>query len=293
MKKLLITGASGFLGWHLCQMAQASWDVYGTYHSHLTDIPGTTGLNLDLTHFNHLKKTLQTLQPDAVIHAAAISQPNQCQENPERSHQINVISTWNLAGLCADLQIPFLFTSSELVFDGQNPPYRESDPVCPINLYGEQKVAAETGILERHLDAIICRMPLMFGAVPHAQSFIQPFIERIRTGQILNLFTDEIRTPVSGTCAAKGILLALEKAKGFIHLGGRDRLSRYEMGLMLVEVLQIPNANLNPCKQSDVPMSAPRAKDVSMDSSIAFNLGYQPERMQHELEKLRDRLLVW
>jgi dTDP-4-dehydrorhamnose reductase len=134
-------------------------------------------------------------------------------------------------------------------------------------------------------------MPLMFGAVPHAQSFIQPFIDRIRTGQVLNLFTDEIRTPVSGTSAAKGILLALEKAKGIIHLGGRDRLSRYEMGLMLVEVLQIQNANLNPCKQSDVPMAAPRAKDVSMDSSLAFSLGYQPEPMQRELERLRDRLL--
>ncbi|PSB12769.1 NAD(P)-dependent oxidoreductase [filamentous cyanobacterium CCP2] len=290
MKKLLITGASGFLGWYLCQLAQAKWNVFGTYHSHTVDIPDTTQLKLDLTDFDRLKDTLITLKPDAVIHAAAMSQPNQCQENPDRSYLINVIASWNLAGLCADLHIPFVFTSSELVFDGKNPPYQESDPVCPINLYGEQKVAAETGILDRHSDAVICRMPLMFGVVPHAQSFIQPFIERIRTGQVLNLFTDEIRTPVSGTSAAKGILLALEKAKGLIHLGGYDRLSRHEMGLMLVEVLQIANANLNPCKQADVPMPAPRAKDVSMDSSLAFSLGYQPARMREELERMRDRL---
>jgi dTDP-4-dehydrorhamnose reductase len=290
MKKLLITGASGFLGWHLCQLAQPEWNVYGTYSICAVNIPDTTLLKLDLTKFEQLQETFYTLQPDAVIHAAAMSQPNQCQDHPERSHQINVTSAWNLAGLCADLNIPFAFTSSELVFDGQNPPYRESDPVCPINLYGEQKVAAENGILERYPDAIICRMPLMFGAVPHAQSFIQPFIERIRTGQVLNLFTDEIRTPVSGTSAAKGILLALNKAKGLLHLGGPDRLSRYEMGLMLVEVLQLSNANLNPCKQADVPMSAPRAKDVSMDSSLAVSLGYRPAPMWKELEKMRDRL---
>jgi dTDP-4-dehydrorhamnose reductase len=290
MKKLLITGASGFLGWHLCQIAQAEWDVYGTYDSHVVDIPDTTLLKLDLTDFNQLKEIFSSLQPDAVIHAAAMSQPNQCQDNPERSHLINVITSWNLAEFCADLNIPFVFTSSELVFDGNDPPYREHDPVCPINLYGEQKAAAEIGILERHPEAVICRMPLMFGAVSHAQSFIQPFNERIRTGQVLNLFTDEIRTPVSGTSAAKGILLALKKARGLIHLGGRDRLSRYEMGLMLVDVLQINNANLNPCKQADVPMSAPRAKDVSMDSSLAFSLGYQPGQMREELEGIRDRL---
>jgi dTDP-4-dehydrorhamnose reductase len=286
MKKLLITGASGFLGWHLCQLAQPKWNVYGTYWSHSATIPNTTLLKLNLINFDHLRTSLKALQPDAVIHAAAMSNPNQCQDNPEHSHQINVIASWNLAGLCADLRIPFAFTSSELVFDGQNPPYRETDLVCPINLYGEQKAAAENGILERHSDAVICRMPLMFGAVPHAQSFIQPFIERIRTGQVLNLFTDEIRTPVSGTSAAKGILLALEKAKGLLHLGGRDRLSRYEMGLMLMEVLQIRNANLNPCKQADVPMPAPRAKDVSMDSSLAFSLGYQPGGMREELEQI-------
>ncbi|WP_416666414.1 SDR family oxidoreductase [Egbenema bharatensis] len=290
MKKLLITGASGFLGWHLCQIAQAEWDVYGIYSSHEVEIPNTTLLKLNLTNFDQLKSVFQTLQPDAVIHTAAMSQPNECQNHPERSHLINVIASWNLAGLCADLNLPFGFTSSELVFDGNNPPYRESDPVCPINLYGEQKAAAELGILARHPEAVVCRMPLMFGAVPHAQSFIQPFIERIRTGQVLNLFTDEIRTPVSGTSAAAGILLALEKARGLIHLGGCDRLSRYEMGLMLVDILQITNANLNPCKQADVPMAAPRAKDVSMDSSLAFSLGYQPGGMRQELEEIRDRL---
>jgi dTDP-4-dehydrorhamnose reductase len=290
MKKLLITGASGFLGWHLCQLMSSDWNVWGTYDTHRIDIPNTTLLKLDLTEFDQLKDLFLILQPDAVIHTAAMSQPNHCQENPERSHQINVIAAWNLAGLCAELNIPFAFTSSELVFDGKNPPYREKDPVCPINLYGEQKVAAEIGILERHPDAVVCRMPLMFGVVPHAQSFIQPFIERIRTGQVLNLFTDEIRTPVSGSSAAAGILLALETAKGVIHLGGRDRLSRYEVGLMLVEVLQISQANLHPCKQADVPMPAPRARDVSMDSSLAFSLGYQPERMREALERMRDQL---
>ena len=308
MKKLLITGASGFLGWHLCQVAQSGqsltesstqppvqvrWQVYGTYQSHPVTIPGVQPIQVDLTDAQALQSCFQTVQPDAVIHAAALSQPNLCQQYPELSHRINVIASWQIADLCAEAGIPCVFTSSELVFDGLHPPYRETDRVCPINLYGEHKVLAEEGMLARYPNVVIARMPLMFGAVPHAQSFIQPFIDRIRSGQQLNLFTDEIRTPISGTSAAQGILLALEKATGIhprIHLGGRERLSRYEMGLLLVNVLNIPNANLNPCKQADVPMAAPRAPDVSMDSSLAFSLGYSPGVMRDALMAIADQL---
>ena len=289
MKKLLITGASGFLGWHLCQLAQQNWQIYGTYRTHAVEIPDTTLLPIDLTDFSALTDLFQTLKPDAVIHTAALSQPNLCQDNPEASHRINVNASWDLAGLCADANIPCVFTSSELVFDGLNPPYRETDAVCPINLYGEQKVAAEVGMLERYSDVTIARMPLLFGVAP-APSFIQPFIERIRTGQTLNLFVDEVRTPISGTSAAQGLLLALEKAKGRIHLGGRERLSRYEFGLLLIEVLQLQSVKINPCYQSDVPMAAPRAPNVSMDSSLAFSLGYQPGLVKDELQAIVDNL---
>lgn len=287
--KLLITGASGFLGWHLGQLAQQQWQVYGTYHSRPAEISGVTMLPVDLTDFSAVKQLMQTLQPDAIIHAAALSSPNACQSNPEASYQINVTASCNLAGLCADAAIPCVFTSSEQVFDGLNPPYREADPVCPVNLYGEHKVAAEQGMMARYPDVTVCRMPLMFGAAP-ADSFIQPWIKAFRSGQTMNLFTDEIRNPVSGSDAAQGILIALEKAKGLLHLGGKERLSRYQLGQILVEVLQITEAKLNPCLQSDVKMAAPRPPDLSLDSSLAFDLGYQPSSVKVALEAIQDKL---
>jgi dTDP-4-dehydrorhamnose reductase len=283
MKKLLITGASGFLGWHLCRLAQEKWHVFGI--SHTQPSASVSSIALDLTDRSALTAYFQTLQPDAVIHTAALSSPNACQENPA-SHDINVMASWHLAELCAAAQIPFVFTSSEQVFDGLNPPYKERDRPCPINRYGEQKVAAELGILSRYPTAAICRMPLMYGVAPRS-SFIQPFIETLRAGGTLNLFTDEIRNPVSGTVAARGLLMAIEKqVRGYLHLGGKERLSRYEMGLLLVEVLQIRDAKINACKQADVKMSAPRPPDVSLDSSVAFGLGYAPRSMGEELEEM-------
>ena len=291
MKKLLITGASGFLGWHICQVAKPEWQVYGTYFSHPIEIPGITLLQVNLTDFQELKYLFEQIQPAAVIHTAAQSSPNFCQTQPNETEPINVTASWNIAGLCADYNIPCVFTSTDMVFDGANPPYRENDPVCPINYYGEQKVRAEQGMLLRYPQTAICRMPLMFGmATPTAISFIQPFIEILRTGKELSLFTDEFRTPVSGITAAKGLLLALDKVQGYIHLGGKERVSRYDFGRLLVEVLGLPETGLKAGKQADVPMAAPRPADISLDSSTAFGLGYAPLSLREELAALRDKI---
>jgi dTDP-4-dehydrorhamnose reductase len=292
MKKLLITGASGFLGWHICQLAKQEWEIYGTYLSHSIEIPGMKMLKVNLTNFQELQRIFSDVKPTAVIHTAAQSQPNFCQTHPEESQAINVTASCNIAGLCADNSIPCAFTSTDLVFDGLNAPYQESDAVSPVNVYGEQKAIAEAGMLERYPMTAVCRMPLMFGAAtPTAKSFIQPFIQTLKAEKELNLFIDEFRTPVSGTTAAKGILLALEKVNGIIHLGGKERISRYDFGQILVEVFQLPTSRLKSCRREDVKMAAPRPADVSLDSSKAFALGYQPLSLRKELQELINRHL--
>ena len=289
MKKLVVTGASGFLGWHLCQLAKQQWDVYSTYFFHQIEISGVSLLKVDLRDFQALKQLFQQVQPSAVMHTAAQSSPNYCQTHPEESYEINVMTSLNIAGLCADYDIPYIFTSTDLVFNGLNPPYRETDPVSPVNAYGEQKVRAEGEILARYPQATICRMPLMFGmATPTATSFMQPFMQTLKEGKELALFTDEFRTPASGKTAAQGLLMVLEKqVQGIIHLGGKERVSRYDFGRLLVEVFQLPETGLKSCRQQDVKMAAPRPADVSLDSYKAFGLGYQPLSIREELEILQ------
>ncbi|AFY40866.1 NAD(P)-dependent oxidoreductase [Nostoc sp. PCC 7107] len=291
MRKLLITGASGFLGWHLCQLAKQEWEVYSTYNSHFIEIPGIKILKVNLTDFQELKQLFNEINPAAVIHTAAHSQPNFCQIYPQESHLINVTVSCNIAGLCADYAIPCVFTSTDQVFNGLNAPYNEAVPVCPINIYGEQKVMAEMGMLERYPLTAVCRMPLLFGsATPTAQSFIQPFIQTLKEEKELNLFIDEYRTPASGTTTAKGLLLAVEKVNGIIHLGGKERISRYDFGQLLVEVFKLPSTGIKSCRQKDVKMSAPRPADVSLDSSQAFGLGYQPLSIKEELKIIANHL---
>lgn len=288
MQKLLVTGASGFLGWHLCQIASPHWEVYGTSFTHSIAIPGTTIIPIDLTDTAALKHLFASVQPDAVVHLAAHSSPNLCQTQPEASHRLNVTASVQLAELCADRTLPYVFTSSEMVFDGLHAPYRESDRVSPINRYGEQKALAEVAVLDRYPHAAICRMPLMFGAVPStASSFLQPFIQALRTGQELKLFTDEFRTPVSGTTAAKGLLLALQTVHGRLHLGGSERVSRYKFGCLMADVFALPTATIRACRQQEVPMAAKRPPDLSLDSAQAFALGYAPLSLREALTGLK------
>ncbi len=283
MQKLLITGASGFLGWNLCQLARSEWEVVGTYDRQQIAIPGVEIQQLDLTDLDRVQTEIDRIAPDAVIHTAAASSPNFCQSHPLRSYQINVTATDRLAQICALARIPLVFTSTDLVFDGTQPPYLETDPVVPINIYGEQKVAAERAILAAYPQATICRMPLMFGtAPPTASSFIQPWLRSLRSQTSLQLFIDEFRTPVSAITAAQGLLMAL-KIPGILHLGGKERISRYEFGMLLAKIFEFDLALLSPISQKDLIMAAPRAADVSLDSTKAIELGYNPLPLQQEL----------
>ncbi|PSN10694.1 NAD(P)-dependent oxidoreductase [filamentous cyanobacterium CCT1] len=276
-RRLLVTGASGFLGWHLCRAAQETWQVVGTYHRHRPPVPGVTLHPIDLSDLENLSSWLEALAPDAVIHTAALSQPNRCEQVPELSYRLNVEVTRVLAQFCGARSIPLAFTSTDQVFDGQTPPYSEASTPSPINIYGHHKVEAEALIQALHPTAVICRLPLLFGSPsPTAECFLQGFVRTLKAGQPLHLFTDEFRTPAYVEDVAAGLLLALEKATGLLHLGGPDRLSRYEFGLRMTEVFGLEQDLILPSKQADVAMPAARPPDVSSNSDRAFALGYCP-----------------
>ena len=291
MKKLLITGANGFLGWNICRLAQGAWHLFGTVFSHPVKIPGVTIIKTDLTDHAELIRLFEQVRPDAVIHTAAASDPNYCQVNPEVSYRINVEASVNIALLCSDYMIPYVYTSTDLVFDGLKPPYGESDPVCPVNIYGEHKAVAEERILKSYPQSTVCRMALMFGlSGPVAKSFIQPMLLAMQEGRELSLFVDEFRTPLQAESAVAGLFLALNKVHGIIHFGGKERISRYDFGKVMQKIFRFENVKIKPCKQDAIKMSAPRPADVSLDSSKAASLGFRPLPLVEELQDLYESL---
>ncbi len=262
--------------------------MVGTYGAHSVQVSQTTAFHLDLTDAAALQDAMESVKPDAVMHLAALSKPNLCETDPDLSHRVNVVATEYLATLCAEVHIPFVFTSSDMVFDGKHAPYGEQDWVAPVNRYGEHKAEAERRVLVRHPHATVCRMPLMYGRSPAEPNFLQQFLRTLHRGEPLRLFVDEFRTPVSGQDGAAGLLLALESATtGLLHLGGRERLSRYDFGVIMAQVLSLPPEQLHPCSQADVPMAAARPSDVSLTSDRARALGYHPRLVAAALAEMR------
>ena len=288
-RTLLVTGASGFLGWHICRAAIPSWNVIGTCFTHSSSVEGATLRSVDLSDMSALMPFLDQVRPDAIIHAAALSQPNMCEVDPARSEAVNVVATRALAEWCEQNTVPMVFTSSDLVFDGQHGPYDESATPCPISVYGNHKVAAEAAVLSRLSCSTICRLPLLFGdrnGLP--ASFIGPWLGTLSRREPLSLFEDEIRTPVSGAVAAEGLLLMLENGvRGVIHLGGGERISRYAFGLKLAETFGLPSDSIRKVKLAEIAMPAPRPTDVSLDSTRAFELGYAPGSLNSQLKSIR------
>jgi dTDP-4-dehydrorhamnose reductase len=244
---------------------------------------------LDLTDAQAVTDWCQQNRPNGVIHTAALSKPNHCEQEPELSYRVNVTASETLTTLCRDYQIPLVFTSTDQVFDGKAAPYDESSTPNPINVYGRHKWTAEQRIREIYPAVTICRLPLLYGpSSSYSTCFVQDFLGRLKMGQSLSLFEDEYRTPAYVDDVAAGLLLALEHPGTLLHLGGLDRLSRYEFGLKMAEIFGFDSCLLESCRQADVTMAAPRPADVSVNSQRAMDLGNCPRSIEEGLRAMQE-----
>lgn len=310
--KLLVTGATGLLGSHVLRAAQERWHPVGTYHRTTRRqaqyfFGKTDHGRIDLAEYSETKAMLEDVGPAAVIHTAAITDLDYCEKYPDDSLQINLLAAINLASLCSDKDIPFIYTSTDLVFDGAGAPYVEDDPPTPINVFGEHKALAEEGILAAFADAVIARLPLILGyASLGRQSFYHKLVAAFRNGQEVTLFGDALRTPVSATVAAHGLLqlagsgfeddvniAEIERVVGLLHLGGRDQMSLYELGLLTLRILGLNEQLAVPISVLDsyaglleTPFLAARSANVSLDSTQAYQLGFDPPPLRAQLEEL-------
>ena len=286
MKKLLVTGISGFLGWHIAEHNQSGWQVNGIYQNNKPHHPEIQLNQLDLTDNQSVINYLQQYRPDAILHLAANSNPNDCEQNP-LSNNINVKATIHLAKWCAKQDIPFVFTSTDLVFEGNNAPYAETDTTNPVMIYGKQKLEAEQKILQIYPQATIARMPLMYGMPSNGLGFMNAWMRNLKEGKNIYCFTDEYRTAASGSDAARGLFLLLEKkVNGIFHLGGKERLSRFEFATQMAEYFGLDKNLIITSLQKDVQMPAKRPADVSLNSNKAFTLGYKVNSLHQNLDFL-------
>jgi dTDP-4-dehydrorhamnose reductase len=253
-----ITGANGLIGNYLVQTAPRfapRWRVRAL-----------TRDQFDLLDFAAVRREFQKNQPQLVIHCAAITVVSDAQKNPGLARRVNVEVTRLLAELAAE--IPFVFFSTDLVFDGRKGNYAETDAVNSWHIYGETKLAAEEIVLRnpRHL---VVRTSMNGGV---SRSGNRAFNEQLRrtlqqAGQGMKLFTDEFRCPIPAVETARAVWeLAQKNCAGIFHVAGAEKLSRWQIGQLLIKRWPEIKAKIESGSVKDFPGPA-RALDTSLDIS--------------------------
>lgn len=284
--KVIVTGISGFLGPFLADALPGGIAGIGIHNRQPPVHTPMETLQLDLTDQVQVQEIITQIQPDFILHAAALSNPNYCEQHPEASKKVNLEASVYLAKIAAKIGCGFLFVSTDLVFQGDQSWYTPTSATAPLMMYGKHKAQAEKAILNVHSEAIVARIPLLYGfSKNESNNFLVAWLEKIKRGETVYAFEDEFRTSASAACVARGLwLLVQKKMQGIWHLGGRERLSRYDFIVQAAQQLYLPTNIIQPSKQADVTMPAARPADVSLNSEASFALGYHPLTLSEYLE---------
>jgi len=263
----LITGASGFVGSRICRHLAPRRAVAGTYRSHPCCLPGCSSIALDITDRRQVHETLKAVRPTHIIHGAAVSSPDTCENSPQAAWDINCGGTQNILDAASEIGSRVVFISTDLVFDGSLGNYTETDSANPINQYARTKLEAEKYCLKQPLNCIVVRISLQYGlSTGWGNSFTDVLIRRLSEGQETSLFTDQIRTPAYVADTACGLeLAALNGNPGEIyHLAGPESISRYGFAVKLASIFNLPEDLLKPCRMDEAATIARRPRDASL-----------------------------
>jgi dTDP-4-dehydrorhamnose reductase len=247
---LLVTGASGFLGRALVAGAEGR------------EVVGLTSAT-DVRDAGALRAAFAAATPAVVIHTAY-------RQHGPTAHAVNAEGARNVAAAARAVGARLVHVSSDAIFDGDGDrPLREEDAARPVTEYGATKAAAEPLVMAAHPDALMVRTSLLVGGPGHEPSpHEQLALSAARGEREVAFFTDEIRSPIQVGDLARALLdLAAIGARGPLHLGGPDAVSRLELAQLVVRA-----AGLDPAALRGRPAPPGRPRFCPLDSSRALAL---------------------
>ena len=264
---ILVTGGTGLLGKGMEETApggarilslhQRDYVVKGSHARHLV---------LDIRDKRSVDRLFDRQAFDVVVHAAGIASVDYVQKHYAESLESNIVGTLNVTSACRRRDIHLVYISTNAVFDGQDAPYSEKDPVRPINKYGALKAECERLVSETLKHYTIVRPILMYGwnhivTRPNPATWIY---DKLIRGEAVQLVTDVYENPLFNLQCGRALwAVAEKKPAGIFHLAGKTVVNRHQFGLKLAEVFGLDAALIKPVDSSFFPEITPRPKNTS------------------------------
>jgi len=287
---LLVTGASGLLGASLVSVASAQGrKVSGLYHRHKLQFPGIPLFQLDLTDHAATWEILRKLKPLSIVHCAAATNVDWCEDHPGEAQQINAEASSALAQMARELGAAFVYVSTDAVFDGREGNYSETDRPAPINAYGRSKLAGEQEVLRFHTSALVVRVNIFGWNAQDKSSLAEWMLYQLESGRSVPGFVDIHFTPMLVNDLAEILLAMLDaELQGHYHAAGSERISKYDFAKRVAVTFGHNPSQVTAVKSSDAALRAPRPLDISLSTAkIVTALGRPMPDVDSGLHRFR------
>ena len=283
MKKILVTGASGYLAHRLLPLAAQYGEVIGVARRRESVLADVQAEVLDITDRNAVDLLVRKIQPDIILHAAA-SNPG-VEESVMDS--VNHLGSAYIAESAKSQGSRLVVVSTESVHNGQQAPYADSAIADPVNNYGQTKALGEQAVMRTYPKAAIVRTSLIYG-LELMDRGTQGFVDRLERGEPLLLFNDVVRQPVWVDSLAEAICaLAITHTRisGLLNVVGAQALSRAAFARLMLahwgidaedRISEISGAGIE-----GLPM------DLTSDCARAQSLGFAMPGVTEVLDSLR------
>lgn len=291
-RRALITGLGGFLGSNLgLHLAQAGWEVWGSWHAQDPGLPGVQARHLDVCLPGPVEQLFEEAKPDLVFHLAAVADPDACADDEPAARQINVQGTKIVAMAARRAGARLVFLSTDQVFDGSRGLWAESDAPAPLGAYGRSKRDAETAALEAGgASTLVVRLALTYGwgrGGARGRNFAEKWLRTLLTGGRTRAFTDQWRTPIYGVDACEALRLGAERGwSGLLHLAGPERATRHDFAVRLAREFNFPPEGMQAASLKDAVFRDPRPADASLDTAKLQALGFRPRGLDEGLKAM-------
>lgn len=263
--KILITGGKGMLGRTL-QKEFADCELV------IADLP-----EADITDAAGFDRFLADAAPDAVIHCAAMTAVDKCEEAQEFAYKLNAFGSGNVAAACNRHHVRLIAISTDYVFKGDlERPYHEFDEPGALTVYGKSKFAGEE-LIRRHCpDHVICRISWLYGA--GGPSFVHTMLQLADGSRpVLKVVADQIGNPTSTTAVARRLrtILGQPELVGTFHLTCEGETSWCGFAEEIFR-LAGKEQKVLPCTTAEFPRPAPRPANSRLDKRMLRMAGLPP-----------------